>query len=530
MQRQRHVQGSLPRPAELILLSLKSEPKHAIALRKEIEQAMAAGIEPGAFNRVLARLERRGWIDREHAERQLHRYHITALGLLALERTGNTRQRQQAQDEWNPASNRRKGRTMRLVIWMLRFYPPTWRERYETEMIALLEQHTLTLWTVIDLLFGALDTRLDPYYRSQRQLTPWRGLRDSWRLMLTAFVTFGLTLILLVNQGASSGPFALNWPSFADPSGLFGTLVYLCLPLVITALVGWIGWQAGKNVWNLLRLLPVALFVQLLYLPSWIERYTAWLNQFPYFAILGVFLLSLVFTASNIGTMLIACKRWGKRTRPLFSFGARLLVLLALAGMVLLCFINLQLPEALWMGTQQAVDPLSQTIGVTIEFAMLLLTTLLALIMLVRSLFALKTMRIGFSQQALPRQESSSLPSKQEQSQEFQRTDPSSTSNETSARTLPGVRTNPMAWIIIAPVLLFVLVTSFMMMASATIYTTSNLNIALHLPSLDTDVFLLMACLACALIALVVRKSTKKMPEPREQETLLQQVQVIRQP
>lgn len=44
---------------------------------------------------------------------------------------------------------------MCLVIWMLRLYPPAWRERYETEMVALLEQHDITLWTVGDLLIVA---------------------------------------------------------------------------------------------------------------------------------------------------------------------------------------------------------------------------------------------------------------------------------------------------------------------------------------------------------------------------------------
>jgi len=36
---------------------------------------------------------------------------------------------------------------MRLVLWILHLYPPAWRERYEAEMVALLEQHAITLWT-----------------------------------------------------------------------------------------------------------------------------------------------------------------------------------------------------------------------------------------------------------------------------------------------------------------------------------------------------------------------------------------------
>ncbi len=39
---------------------------------------------------------------------------------------------------------------MRLVLWMLCLYPHAWRERYETEMIALLEQQRLNLASSFD--------------------------------------------------------------------------------------------------------------------------------------------------------------------------------------------------------------------------------------------------------------------------------------------------------------------------------------------------------------------------------------------
>jgi hypothetical protein len=46
--------------------------------------------------------------------------------------------------------------------WIVRLYPRKWRERYETEMCALLEQHASTLFTLLDLFLGALDARIDP--------------------------------------------------------------------------------------------------------------------------------------------------------------------------------------------------------------------------------------------------------------------------------------------------------------------------------------------------------------------------------
>jgi hypothetical protein len=40
---------------------------------------------------------------------------------------------------------------------LLRLYPPSWRSRYEGEVLAVLEEHEVTLATRLDLLLGALD-------------------------------------------------------------------------------------------------------------------------------------------------------------------------------------------------------------------------------------------------------------------------------------------------------------------------------------------------------------------------------------
>ena len=84
---------------------------------------------------------------------------------------------------------------MRLLLWILRLYPLAWRERYEIEMVALLEQHQITLWTVLDLLVGALDARLDPHYRRERQMLPFRRFQTSWRLVIGALVAFWIALL-----------------------------------------------------------------------------------------------------------------------------------------------------------------------------------------------------------------------------------------------------------------------------------------------------------------------------------------------
>jgi hypothetical protein len=72
---------------------------------------------------------------------------------------------------------------MKIVTWILNFYPRRWRERYQEEMLAVLEQHTISLLTLLDLLLGALDARLDPAYRTQEGLM-FQRLRDTRTLSL----------------------------------------------------------------------------------------------------------------------------------------------------------------------------------------------------------------------------------------------------------------------------------------------------------------------------------------------------------
>lgn len=49
-----------------------------------------------------------------------------------------------------------------LATKLLRLYPLRWRERYGSEMAALLEEHRVGLRTLADLIAGAVDARFDP--------------------------------------------------------------------------------------------------------------------------------------------------------------------------------------------------------------------------------------------------------------------------------------------------------------------------------------------------------------------------------
>ncbi|HZR44324.1 MAG TPA: hypothetical protein VFB12_29700 [Ktedonobacteraceae bacterium] len=78
---------------------------------------------------------------------------------------------------------------MLWATWLLRCYPRAWRARYEQEMLALLEQHTVTLATLLDLLLGALEAHLDPNYRTVR---PFFGFTDLRSIAITFVCAFTL--------------------------------------------------------------------------------------------------------------------------------------------------------------------------------------------------------------------------------------------------------------------------------------------------------------------------------------------------
>src|SRR5258708_29294088 len=79
---------------------------------------------------------------------------------------------------------------MRRGTWIICLYPQRWRLRYEEEMLALIEQHTITSATLFDLLLGALDARLDPLYRTAKPLFLFKNERMIATTFLCAYAIF----------------------------------------------------------------------------------------------------------------------------------------------------------------------------------------------------------------------------------------------------------------------------------------------------------------------------------------------------
>ncbi|HET8841107.1 MAG TPA: hypothetical protein VFN35_06535 [Ktedonobacteraceae bacterium] len=87
---------------------------------------------------------------------------------------------------------------MNIDRYLLGLYPHTWRMRYEAEIIAMLEQRSLTLRDRLDLLCGALDAHLHPELGSlvlslsERTILMIRTMRNSLLTLFCAYAGFCL--------------------------------------------------------------------------------------------------------------------------------------------------------------------------------------------------------------------------------------------------------------------------------------------------------------------------------------------------
>ena len=350
MQHHQHVEMCLSQPASLILACLVEEPKTATAWHETVVQATGQVIEPSAFSRIVARLEQRGWIEAMRTELPLRLYQITALGLLAFERADAHRQGEKQKVGAHPDWRKGKEIIMGLVLWILRLYPPTWRERYETEKVALLEQHEITFWTVVDLFIGALDARLDPHYRRPRQLLPMRRLHNSWRLIASACVACWLGFVIWFwRMGDMPIPAwvqctleDLSCPvrkavGAAHTLPLSNALVVLLVSLFaffLVFLVVFVRWVVAQTIqrkqwWNLLRLLPLASFLLLVIKPP---SLSGWLDDL----VQVVFVASVALLVASGGAMLTPARRWFEEKSSLRPYNTPLLALF-----VLLCVLFL---------------------------------------------------------------------------------------------------------------------------------------------------------------------------------------------
>ena len=98
---------------------------------------------------------------------------------------------------------------MKVVTWILNCYPHRWRERSQEEMLAELEQHAISLVTLLGLLLDALDARLDPAYRTQEGCM-FHRLRDTRTLSLIYLCALAMFLFSATLWTALNGSLAFQ--------------------------------------------------------------------------------------------------------------------------------------------------------------------------------------------------------------------------------------------------------------------------------------------------------------------------------
>lgn len=76
--------------------------------------------------------------------------------------------------------------------WLMALYPEAWRERYEEEFLALLEQCPLSLMSLLDVMVNALDAHLHSTAVFGRMLTMLQRLRSTAITVFCAYIVFVL--------------------------------------------------------------------------------------------------------------------------------------------------------------------------------------------------------------------------------------------------------------------------------------------------------------------------------------------------
>lgn len=131
---------------------------------------------------------------------------------------------------------------MRIAAWILSCYPRRWRERYQEEMLALLEQHTITIRTVLDLLLGALDAHLDPAYRSREGYMFLQRIRDIRSLSVIYLCALAIFLFAARFWLVLGGSLAFQDNAIGSTTNTLGAICVYIVPLIgLIALLGIVG-------------------------------------------------------------------------------------------------------------------------------------------------------------------------------------------------------------------------------------------------------------------------------------------------
>jgi hypothetical protein len=140
-----------------------------------------------------------------------------------------------------------RARSATRGTWLVRLYPAGWRERYEDEFVAMLEDARPSLTDYADILLGALDARLflrDATGRTLTMLTRYRAANIAVFCSWIAFVLAGLAL----NGQLDDSPFIPLMRGRADLHGLWLVLQAGAVISLLAVLAG--GLPIALAVWR----------------------------------------------------------------------------------------------------------------------------------------------------------------------------------------------------------------------------------------------------------------------------------------
>ncbi|AFM41476.1 hypothetical protein Desaci_2534 [Desulfosporosinus acidiphilus SJ4] len=81
--------------------------------------------------------------------------------------------------------------------WLLKLYPRVWRERYEDEMLIVLEEHKITPTTMFDLLLGAIDANFNYNGFTEGIFYMINRVRSGIVMIFCSFMLYGIGWSLL---------------------------------------------------------------------------------------------------------------------------------------------------------------------------------------------------------------------------------------------------------------------------------------------------------------------------------------------
>lgn len=128
--------------------------------------------------------------------------------------------------------------------WLIRLYPRSWQERYGEEFLALLEQESLTLRTIIDILRSAFDAYWNDLVINQPEHISFtftlRFRKELLRRSIIIFLCYSMSYVgfrstdLLVRHGwGNQHRIVATWPIYGHITPL--TIFYTPLCLIETS-------------------------------------------------------------------------------------------------------------------------------------------------------------------------------------------------------------------------------------------------------------------------------------------------------